>query len=47
MRNIDTEEKNFQKVKSVVNRRINKNGKRGEPKEESDPRIKRIKESKD
>ena len=41
------EEKSFQKVKSVVNGRIDKDEKRGEPEKENDPSIKRIKKLKD
>ena len=47
MRKIDAEKKSFQKVKSVIDGRIDKAEKRGKPKEESDLRIKRIKKSKD
>ena len=44
---INLEKKSFQKVKSVIDGRIDKAEKRGKPKEESDLRIKRIKKSKD
>ena len=43
---INLEKKSFQKVKSVVDGRIDKAETRGEPKEKSNPRIKRIKKPK-
>jgi len=39
IRKIDAEKKGFQKVKSVVDERIDKAVKRREPKEENNPRI--------
>ena len=39
--------KSFQKVESVVDERIDKDEKRGEPEKENDPSIKRIKKTKD